>query len=86
MSRQVITVWPPGFRVETPFGHGMIWYMRHEGDEADMMWGVMHDDRRMIEVPNYQMRGQYNYSIGRTKGEGPAKAPDELLTRHKQST
>lgn len=83
-ARVPVIPWPAGFRVRTPYGHGMIWYQRCESDEADMMWGVMHDDGRMIEVPNYQMRGQVNYSIGRLEPEVPPQVKSGPLVKRKK--
>lgn len=80
MTDAVLKFVPGDRRVHTPFGHGVVWYLFRAGSEADMMWGVMHDDGRFIEVPNYEMRGQINWSIGRRTPETPRRAVNGELT------
>lgn len=71
--------WKRTFRVYTPFGAGLVKALRIEGDEADMLWTVLHEDGVIVEVPNHKVRGQTNWTQGRISAR-PPQEPLQNLT------
>lgn len=55
----------PPLRLYTPFGPGYAHILTIDGPESDQKWTVFLDDGRIVDLPNYKVRAQNNYTLGR---------------------
>jgi hypothetical protein len=59
----------PTLYVETPMGAGIAHLVIDYGIEHSLKWLVILEDGRFFEVPNEELRGCTNYTMGRKNPE-----------------
>jgi hypothetical protein len=68
----MITQLNPPLPLHTPKGPGLAHFVIDYGPETDLMWVVFMDkDGACWSVPNPEIRMQFNWSMGRRKGDEP---------------
>ncbi len=72
-------------RVYTPFGPGLVKFLRQNGDEADMTYHVWLESGVIVDVPTRECRAQRNWTQGRRAVVKPEIRPIEELTGAQKS-